>query len=65
LSKKWSFSADHTFDLDESEIRRQSYQIRRRLHKWDMGLRIRDRPSGTDVNLVMSLIGFSGTRLSF
>lgn len=65
LSKKWSFSADHTYDLDDSEIRRQSYQINRRLHKWSMGLRIRDRPRGTDVNVVMSLIGFSGTRVSF
>jgi hypothetical protein len=65
LSPKWSFSADHTFDLEDNEIRRQSYQIRRRMHKWDMGLRVRERPSGTDINVVMSLVGFSGAELRF
>lgn len=65
LSKKWSVSADHAYDLENNELRRQSYQIRRRMHEWDLALRIRDRPSGTDINVVLSLVGFSGTSLRF
>jgi hypothetical protein len=65
FSKKWSMSADHTYDLEDGEIRRQAYNIHRRLHKWDAGLRLRDRPSGTDINVVLSLVGLKGAELNF
>ena len=65
LSPQWSFSAEHRYDLERDELRRQVYELRRRLHKWEMALRVRDRPSGTDINIVFSLMDIAGTAIRF
>lgn len=65
LSPLWSVSAEHRYDLEDDSVTRQTYELRRRLHKWEMGLRLRDRPTGTDVNVVFSLSDIAGTRISF
>jgi hypothetical protein len=65
INDKWAVSADHRYDLEMNEISRQSYQIRRRLHRWEMGIRIRERDSGLDLSLEFSLIDFAGAKIRF
>jgi hypothetical protein len=65
INDKWAVSADHRYDLERNEISRQSYQIRRRLHRWEMGLRIRERDSGLDLGIEFSLIDFGGAKIRF
>ena len=65
LSPKWSVAAEHRYDLERNGLVRQSYEIRRRLHRWEMGLRFLERDSGVDVRIEFSLIDFPGASLRF
>ena len=65
LNDMWSISADHRYSLESSELIRQRYELRRRLHMWEMGLVYRDRPSGSDLNITFSLVGLKDTDLKF
>jgi hypothetical protein len=63
FSPNWSASLQHRYDLERDELSRQTYEVRRRLHKWEMGVRVRDRERGTDFSIVFSLIDIAGAQL--
>ncbi len=65
LSDKWSVAFEHIYDLENDNLRRQMYEIRRNLHCWDMGLRWTERERGTDISIEFSLTAFPGTRVRF
>ena len=49
----------------DGRISRQTYEVRRRLHRWEAALKFRDRESGFDVGVEFSLIDFPGARAKF
>lgn len=65
LTGNWSFSAEHRYDIELAKLTRQTYEIRRRLHKWEIALRIRERSSGLDIGIAFNLTDFPGAKLSF
>lgn len=65
VNENWSFSAFQAYDIDLDEITRQEYQIRRRMHRWEVALRISDRASGFGLRLEFNLIDFPSTKLKF
>lgn len=65
LNENWSVSFEHIYNLEDDRLRRQTYEIRRNLHCWDIGLRWTERESGTDINVEFSLTAFPGTRVRF
>ena len=65
LSKNWSFAAEHRYDIERGKLTRQAYEIRRRLHKWEMAIRIRDRERGVDIGFEFNLTDFPGAKLGF
>ncbi len=65
LNEKWSVAFEHIYDLENDNLRRQTYEIRRNLHCWDIGLRWTERERGTDISIEFSLSAFPGTRIRF
>ncbi|MDK1020881.1 MAG: hypothetical protein QGD90_04505 [Candidatus Hydrogenedentes bacterium] len=65
LTENWSFAVEHRYDLERGELTRQAYELRRRLHKWEMAIRIRDRESGVDIGIEFNLTDFPGAKLGF
>ncbi|NLF58187.1 MAG: hypothetical protein GX580_11170 [Candidatus Hydrogenedens sp.] len=58
-------SFEHIYDLKEGELRSQTYEVRRSFQCWETALRFRDRQSGFDVNMEISLTAFPGTGIQF
>ena len=65
LGDKWGVSFEHRYDLERDNLARQEYQLRRRLHCWDMALTFVDRESGWDVGVEFTIVGFPGTKVKF
>lgn len=65
FSPNWSVAFQQRYDIELDDLTRQSYEIRRRLHKWDVGFRVRDRETGTDFSIMFSLIDIDGATLRF
>lgn len=65
ISDKWSVAFEHIYDLENGDMRRQTYEVRRNLHCWDMGIRWTERERGTDISIEFSLTAFPGTRIRF
>ena len=65
IGQNWGFAVEHRYDIVRSDLVRQTYELRRRLHHWDMGLRFRTRDSGFDIGIELSLIEFPGVRMKF
>ncbi len=65
LSDKWGVAFEHRYDFERDELTRQMYEIRRNLHCWEAALQFRDRPSGWDIGLQLSLTAFPGNRVGF
>ena len=65
LTEKWSVAFEHIYDLENDQLRRQTYELRRNLHCWDIGLRWTERERGTDISVEFSLTAFPGTRVRF
>ncbi|MCX8063853.1 MAG: hypothetical protein N3G21_01610 [Candidatus Hydrogenedentes bacterium] len=65
ISDKWSVAFEHIYDLENGDMRRQTYEIRRNLHCWDLGIRWTERERGTDISVEFSLTAFPGTRIRF
>lgn len=65
LSENWGVSFEHIYDLNEDEMRSQTYEIRRSFKCWETALRFRDRQSGFDVNMEISLTAFPDTAIEF
>ena len=56
---------DRAYDLNGDEMRSQTYEIRRSFKCWETALRFRDRQSGFDVNMEISLTAFPDTAIEF
>ncbi|HNR29751.1 MAG TPA: hypothetical protein PKI11_02580, partial [Candidatus Hydrogenedentes bacterium] len=65
LSEKWGVAFEHRYDLEDDTLRSQSYEVRRTFSCWESALRVRDRESGTDIDLEFSIKAFPGTRVKF
>ena len=58
-------SFEHIYDLHLDELRSQTYEIRRSFKCWETALRFRDRQSGFDVNMEISLTAFPDASIGF
>lgn len=65
LTNKLSFGMQQRYDLNRNELSRQTYEIRRKMHKWEFKLAIRDRESGVDFGFQINLTDFPGTKFGF
>jgi hypothetical protein len=65
LGEHWGVSFEHIYSLREREMIRQTYELRRKFDCWESAVRFRDRGSGFDVNLEVSLVAFPGSRIRF
>lgn len=65
ISGGWSFAFEHRYDVERNTLSRQTYAVRRRLHKWELGLRFRKRESGFDVGFEINLTDFREIGLGF
>jgi len=63
LGENWGLGFEHVYDIEDGDLRSQSYEIRRGLHCWETALRLRKRESGLDINLEFSIKAFPGTRV--
>lgn len=64
-SENWFLRFEHILDLENGGLRQQTYEVRRALHCWEVGLRFRDRRSGFDVDVEFGIRAFPGSRLRF
>ncbi len=64
VGEKWGIGFEQRYDFEDRRIRSQSYEIRRRWSCWDSALRVRDRESGTDIDLEISISAFPGSRVT-
>lgn len=65
INGDWAVSFEQRYDLERDRISRQTYEIRRRLHRWEAAFKFRERESGFDVGIEFSLIDFPGARVKF
>ncbi len=65
ISDKWGFGFEHIYDLEDNNLRRQTYELRRSLHCWETAIRFRDRESGFDLNVEFNIKAFPGSRVKF
>lgn len=66
VNDKWSVAFEHRYDLERDNLARQSYELRRIFADCiDTALEFRERESGWDVSLQVSLSAFPGTGIKF
>ncbi len=65
ISEHWGLGFEHIYNLKDGELRSQTYEVRRRFDCWETALRFRDRESGFDVNVELSLVAFPGSAIKF
>lgn len=65
LGEKWGVGFEHRYDFETDELRTQTYELRRSLHCWEMAIRVRDRESGTDIDVTFNIKAFPGSKLKF
>lgn len=65
LNEKWSLGFEHVFDLEEGDLSRQKYEVRRVMQCVEGALQFNERESGWDVGVEFSVTAFPGTRLKF
>lgn len=65
FSEKWGLGFEHRYDFEDGALRSQTYEVRRTFSCWETALRVRDRESGTDIDLEFSIRAFPGTRVKF
>lgn len=65
IGEHWGVSFEHIYSLRERDMIRQTYEVRRKFDCWESAVRFRDRGSGFDVNLEVSLVAFPGSRIRF
>ena len=63
FSDKWGVGFEHRYDMEDGNLRSQSYEVRRSLHCWETAIRVRDRESGFDIDLEFNIKAFPGSRL--
>ncbi len=65
FNELWAVAFEHRYDLERDELTRQTYEIRRALHCWEMALKFRDRESGWDVGVEFNIRAFPGSKVRF
>jgi YVTN family beta-propeller protein len=65
FNDKWFARFEHVLNLEDGDLRQQTYEIRRALHCWELGVRFRDRDAGFDVDFVLGIRAFPGSRINF
>jgi hypothetical protein len=65
LGDNWSAGFEHVFDIEHGHMRMQIYELRRKLHCWELDLRFIKRESGIDVNVGFNLVAFPSSRVRF
>jgi YVTN family beta-propeller protein len=65
LGEKWGVGFEHVYDFERDRLRSQMYEIRRNLHCWEAAIRLRERESGTDINIEFNITAFPGSRFKF
>jgi hypothetical protein len=65
LNENWAVAFEHRYDFERDQLTRQTYELRRALHCWEMALKFRDRESGWDVGVEFNIRAFPGSRVRF
>ena len=65
LSEEWGLGFEHRYDFEDHTLRSQTYEVRRRFNCWESALRVRNRESGTDIDLEISISAFPASRVKF
>lgn len=65
LGENWGLGFEHIYNLKDGNLRSQTYELRRKFDCWESAIRVRDRESGLDVNLEISLVAFPGSAIKF
>ncbi len=65
LGDNWGLAVEHRYDLERDKLVRQEYELRRRLHCWEMAVRATDRESGWDIGVEFNIVAFPGTKVKF
>ncbi len=65
LGEKWGVAFEQRYDFERGELTRQEYEISRDLHCWEATVQVRDRESGWDFGLELSIKAFPGTGVKF
>lgn len=63
LGSNWAVAFEHRYDFEDNKLRTQTYEIRRKLHCWEVGLLFRDRESGFDMDMTFNITAFPGSKL--
>jgi len=65
INENWGVGFEHIYNLKGGYMHSQTYELRRRFDCWETALRFRDRESGLDVNVEISLVAFPGSSIRF
>lgn len=65
FNDKWFARFEHVLNLEDGDLRQQTYEIRRALHCWEVGVRFRERDAGFDVDFTLGIRAFPGSRINF
>ncbi|MGI6138408.1 MAG: LPS-assembly protein LptD [Candidatus Hydrogenedentales bacterium] len=65
LSDTWAIGFEHIYNIKDNYMRNQTYEIRHAFDCLETALRFRDRESGFDVNVEVSLVAFPGNTIRF
>lgn len=65
LGDNWGLGFEHIYNMKDGNLRSQTYELRRKFDCWESAIRVRDRESGLDVNLEISLVAFPGSAIKF
>ncbi len=63
MSDKWGLGFEHRYDFDRGNLYRQTYEVHRNLHCWDMISFVRKRSAGWDFGVEFTIKGLPGTHL--
>lgn len=65
IGEKWGVAFEHRYDFERGELTRQEYEISRDLHCWEASIQVRERESGWDFGVELSIKAFPGTGVKF
>lgn len=65
VGEKWGVAFEHRYDFERGELTRQEYEISRDLHCWEASVQVRERESGWDFGVELSIKAFPGTGVKF
>lgn len=65
LGEKWGVAFEQRYDFERNELTRQEYELSRDLHCWEATVQMRERESGWDFGLELSIKALPGTAVKF